>query len=121
MSDVKVGEKNCTVTKMAVKYNQESYAVVVCSIQPKCIFLQRVIEYMGHMFAGMEKLTQEILLTCIFYEKSKSLPSVLGTLSTMPVNKYGLFLKYLVTSANNKYHSLRRVISDLIGTVLVAS
>ena len=106
---------------MGVKYNQESYAVVVRAIQPECIFLQRVIEYMGHMFAGMEKLTQEILLTCIFYEKSKSLPSIVGTLSTMPVNKSGLFLQYLVTSANNKYHSLRRVISDLIGTVLVAS
>ena len=50
-------EKNiCKISEIAEKYPQESYAAVVCEIQPEWIFLQHVTKNTGYAFAGVEKL-----------------------------------------------------------------
>ena len=56
-------------------------------------------------------------MTCIFFGKWKTLPSILGTLSTLPVNKYGLGLHNPVTSAAEKYTSLLHANYNMIGAV----
>ena len=56
-------------------------------------------------------------LPCIFFEKSKYIPPIVGTLSAMPVNKYVLGLQDPVTSANKKHLSYLCAISELIGSI----
>ena len=56
-------------------------------------------------------------LPCLFFGKPKSLPPIVGTLSKTTAKKYVLGLQYPVTSANDKYLSLLRAISELIGAV----
>ena len=81
---------------MVVKYPQDSYAALVCAIQPEWMFLNCVKKYKGYVFAVVEKIIQEIFLPRLFFGKPKYLPSILGTLTTILVNKCGLDLKELV-------------------------
>ena len=66
---------------------------------------------------GAEKLLQETFLPCLLFGKSKSLPSIVGTLSTIQAKKDGLGLQDPVISENVKYLSLLRSRSELIGAV----
>ena len=68
----------------------------------------------GYPFAGVEKLIQETLLPCLFSGKYKSIPTIIGTLSKIPVKKSGLILKNPVMSDNEKCLSSRRACSELI-------
>ena len=81
------------------KYPQESYAVVVHSIQPEWKFLQRVKNNTGDALKGVEKMLQETFLSCLFFGKSKSLSPIIGTLSTIPFKRSGLGLLNPVTPA----------------------
>ena len=100
------------------KYPQESYAIVVCVIQFERTFFQFVTKDTGHSFSFVEKFLQETFLPRNFYVKSKSLTPIIVTFSTIPVKKFILGIKDLVTLANKKYVSLIRGRSDLIGDVL---
>ena len=111
----------CAITKMAGKYPKESYAAVVCAVQSEWIFFQSTPKDTGHVFAGVEKLLHKTFVPCIFFWKPKSLPPIVGTLSTILVKKSGLGLQYLVTPDNKKYLSLLRANSKLIGSVTGAS
>ena len=84
---------------MADKYPQESYSAVAHEIQSECIFLKRVTKDTGQAFTGMEKVLRETFLPHIFFGKSKTLPPIVGALSTFPVKKAGLGLQNPVTSA----------------------
>ena len=96
-------EKNIhEISEMAGKYPHDSYAALFCVIQLEWIFLQSMTKYMGRMFTGLENILRETFLPHLFFVKSKSLPHILGTLSTMLVNKSGLGLQDSVTSANDK-------------------
>ena len=50
----------------------------------------------GYLFAVLEKLIWDNFLSRLFLRKLKFLPSILGTLSTFLVIKYGLGLQNLV-------------------------
>ena len=71
----------------------------------------------GYAFVGVEKLLQETFLTCLFFGKLKSLPPIVGTLSTIPVKKFGLSLQDPVTPANQKYLRMLRGSSNMIGSI----
>ena len=71
----------------------------------------------GHAFKGLENFLREIFLPCLLFGISKSLPPIVGTLSTMRVNKSGLGLQDPVKLANKKYPSFLRAICNLIGSV----
>ena len=105
------------ITKMAGKYPQECCPSVVCTIQLEWIFFKRVTKDTGYMFAGVEKLLWVKMLPRLFFRKLKPLPPIVGTLSTIPVNKSDLGLQYLVTSANQKYLGLLCASIELIGAV----
>ena len=108
-------EKNiCAITERDGKYPQDSYAAVVRVIKLENIFLKRVTKDAGHALEGMEKFLQETFLPHLFLEKSKSLPPIVGTLSTMPVKKAVLCLQGTVTSSNERYLSFLHASSDLI-------
>ena len=83
----------------------------------KWIFLQRVKKENGYAFVGVEKLLWGTFLPCLFFGESKYLPPIVGTLSTMPVNKSNLGIQDLVTSSNDKYLSLICTSRDLIGSL----
>ena len=71
----------------------------------------------GTSVCGIGKALRETFLTRILSEKSKTLPPVVGTLSTFLVNKSGLDLQNLVTSSAEKYTSSLHAIYDLIDAV----
>ena len=97
-------ERNiCKIRKTVGGYLQESYAVVVCAIQPEGIFLQGVTKNMVDVFAGMEKLLRETFFTCLFFGKSKFLTPLIGNLIMMPIKKAILGFQNHVTSTNEKY------------------
>ena len=48
-------------------------------------------------------MIRETFLPRLFFEKTKTLSPIVGTLSTMNVNKYGLGILNAVTSAQGKY------------------
>ena len=56
-------------------------------------------------------------LTRIFFGRSKTLSSNIGTLNTMPVNKSGLCLLNPVTSMNEKYLCFQHTSTDFIQAV----
>ena len=99
---------------MAEKYPQESYTWVAHAIQSEWIFLQRMSKNTEDVFAGVDNLLWETFLPCIFFRKPKSLPPIAGILSMTPVNKSGLGLQNLVTSADEKYLSFQRASTELI-------
>ena len=68
----------------------------------------------GYTFAVVEKFLWETFLPFLFFGKSKPLPSIVETVSTIPVKKSSLGLQDLVTSANYKYLSLIRTNINLI-------
>ena len=72
---------------------------------------------MRYVFVGVEKLLQDTFLLCLLFGKPKSLSPIVGTLSMSVVNKSGIGLQDLVTSANKKYLSLLCVIRDIIRAV----
>ena len=93
-------EKNIiTISKTAGKYTQESYAVVVRAIQSEWICLQRFTWDTGYAFAAVEKMIRETFLPHLFFGKTKIFLTIIRSLSTMPVNKYGLGLMNPATSA----------------------
>ena len=111
-------EKNISKTrKPAGKYPQESYAKVVCSIQPEWIFLQRVTWDTGDTFAGVERIIWEIFLPCLFFGNTKTLYPVVGALSTMPFKKFGMGLLNPVTSSQEKYLSYHQGKAELFWDV----
>ena len=60
-------------------------------------------------------------MPCLLFRKSKYLPPIIGTLSTITVEKSSLGLQFPVTSENEKYPSSLHAISKLIGAVTGAS
>ena len=99
-------EKNINkISKTMGKCPQESYAAVVRAIQSECIFIKCVTWETGDLFVGVEKIIQENLLPFLFAVKTKTLSTVVGALSTMPVKKSGLGQLNPVTSAQEKYLS----------------
>ena len=87
------------IRKIAGKYPQESYDVVVHAIQSEWIFLQRVTWDTGGAFFGLENMIQETFLPRLFFVKTKFLSPIVGDLSTMPVKKSVLGILNPVTSA----------------------
>ena len=71
----------------------------------------------GYVFAVVEKLLRETFLPHLFFRKYKSLPPIVGTLSTILVNKFGLDLQKPVTSSDERYQSLQRARTELIRSV----
>ena len=65
----------------------------------------------------MGNFLQESSLPHIFFEKSKTLPPVVGTISTLTVKKASLGLQNPVTSAADKYTSSICASYNMIGTV----
>ena len=55
------------------------------------------------MFAGADKILWITFSPCLFFVKSKYLPSIVGTLSILPVKKDGLDLQNPVTLAKDKF------------------
>ena len=99
-------EKNiCEITKTAKKYPQESYDTLVYTIQLECIFSKRIKKYTWYAFAGVEKIIRETFLPFLLLGKSKYIPPIVVTLSTMAVKKSRLALQYSVPSPNKKYPS----------------
>ena len=68
----------------------------------------------GYAFVGVEKLLWGILFPCLFFRKSKYLPSIIVALNTIPVNKSGMFLQNLVTSIDEKFSILERASAEMI-------
>ena len=56
-----------TISKTAEKYPQESYTIVVRTIQSEWIFLQRVTKNTVCAFADVKKLHWGNFLPCIFF------------------------------------------------------
>ena len=65
----------------------------------------------------MEKLFGKTLLPLLSFRKSKYLPPIVGTLSTIMVKKSGIGIQDPVTSANNKCLSLIHASSELIDSI----
>ena len=74
----------------------------------------KVTKNTGDAFAGGDKLLWGTFLPRLFFIKSKSLTPHIGTLNMMPVKKSGLGLLNTITSADEKYLSLRLKSTDLI-------
>ena len=111
-------ERNiCTISKIADKYPQEIYAVVVCTIQSEWIFIKLVTSNIGDTFVVVEKMIWKTFLPHLFFKNTKSLSPIIGTLSTIIVSKYGLVLLDPVISANEKYLSLQWASVELIRDV----
>ena len=88
-----------TISETVGKYPQESYDAVVRAIQSECIFLQHVTWGTGESFVGVEKMIRETFFPCLFFGKTKTLPPVVGALSTVSVRKSRLGPLNPVTSA----------------------
>ena len=73
---------------------------------------------MGHAFTGLEKLLWETFLPRLFFCKSKYIPPIVGTLSTIPVKRSGLDLPKPVISANERFLSSQRASMELILAVM---
>ena len=64
-----------TITKMAGKYSQESYDVLVCTIKSEFIFLKCVTKYTRHVFAGVDKIILEKNFLVFFVWKIETSPT----------------------------------------------
>ena len=106
------------IIETAGKYPQENYGMVVRVIQLEWIILQRVTENTGYVFARVEKFLQETLLSHLFFVKSKSLLSMVVTLSTILDMKSGLGLQKPVPLANEKLLSSQRASTELIRAMM---
>ena len=69
---------------------------------------------MGYVFTGVKKLLWETFLPRLFIVKSKYLPPIVESLSTILDKKSGLGLQNMVTSANERILSLKRASTELI-------
>ena len=90
------------IRETARKYLQDCFAVMVRAIQLEYIFLQHVTKNTECAFTGAERLLQETFLTHLFLRKSQSLPAIVGNLSMILFNKYGMVLQNPVMSADEK-------------------
>ena len=63
-------------------------------------------------------MVQENFFPCLFFGNSKYISPIVGTLSTMPVNKSGMGILNPVTSANNKELSLKHASTEFIQAVM---
>ena len=72
--------------KTADNYPQEINVAVAHTVQLEWIFLQRVKKDAGQALTGLERFLQETFLPRIFFGESKTLPPLVGSLSTLPVN-----------------------------------
>ena len=61
--------KICTIRETTGEYPQESYAVMVHTIQLDWIFLQHATKNMGEAFAGVKKMLCENFLIHLFFGK----------------------------------------------------
>ena len=66
-----------------------------------------MIKYTGQAFLGVIKVLRENF-SSFFFERSITLPPVVGTLSDFTVNNYGLGLQNPMSSAVYKYTSFLR-------------
>ena len=69
----------------ADKYPPGSYALADHAVQSEWIFLQRVIKDTGQAFVELENFLRETFLPRLFFGISKTLPPVVGYISTFPV------------------------------------
>ena len=86
-------------------------------IQSEWIFLQRITWDTGDAFAGVDKMIREQILPPLFFGNTKTLSSVVGALSTIPVKKYGLGILNPVTSAQENYLSFTQGSKELVRAV----
>ena len=77
---------------MAEKYPQEIYAVVVCVIQLKWVFLKCVKKDTRQAFSGVGKVLWGTFLPHLLFGRLKTLPPIVVAPSIFPVNKSGLVL-----------------------------
>ena len=73
---------------------------------------------MGQVFVGLENISGK-LFALPFIWKIKTLPKIVGDLSTFPLKKSGLGLQNTVTLEKEKYNSLLRARCELVGAVMV--
>ena len=73
---------------------------MVRAIQLEWIFLKRVTWDTGDAFSGVDKMIWETFFPCIFLGKTKTLSTIVGALSMMPIKMAGLVLMNPVTSLN---------------------
>ena len=105
------------ISETVGKYPQESHVAVVRAIHSEWKCFQRMTKNTGYAFAGVEKLIIENFLPHLFFGKPKSLPPIVVNLSTMPAKKSVLGLQNPMTSANEKFLSLKCAIAELIRDV----
>ena len=89
-----------TISKIAVKYPQESYAAIAHEIQSEWILLQKVMEYTVFELAIVEIILHKTFLPQIFSRKTNPPPLTIGTLSMMPVKKSGIGFQNMMTLAH---------------------
>ena len=73
-------------------------------------------EHGGYVFASVEDALGTFLPR-LFFGKTKYLSPIVGSLSTMPVKKYGLLILNPVTTAKENYLSSQQVSAELIRAV----
>ena len=100
------------VSEMTGKYPQDSYSTVVCLIQSEWFYCA------GYALALVVNFLWETFLLRLFFIKSKSLPPIIGNLSTIPINRYGLSLQIPVTSVDEKFQSSQRASKELISVIM---
>ena len=83
-------------------------------IQSECIFLQHVTWDTGNAFKGVEKMIRKTFLPRIFFRNTKTLSSIIGTLSTMPIKVTGIGLLNQETSETEKCPSSQQGSAELI-------
>ena len=111
-------EKNIgMISKTAGKYLQESCVVVAYVIQSEWIFLKKITWVTGVAFAGVEKMIWGTFLPHLFFIYTKSLSTIVRTLSTVPVKKPGLGFLNPVTTTKEKYPSFQQGNAELIWAV----
>ena len=109
-----VGEKISTIRKTTGEYSQDNYDAVVHAIQSEWIFLQRITWDTGDAFEGVEKMIWENFLPRLFLGKTKTLSTIVGTISTMPIKVDGLSLLNPVTPVKENYLSYQKGRVELI-------
>ena len=90
---------------------------MVHAIQSEWIFIQRVTLEMGGRFAGVDKMIRETFLHRLFFGKKTFLSPIVGYLTLMPINKFGLGLLNLVTSAKESYLSSQQGKAELFWAI----
>ena len=77
-------------------------------------FLQRVTWDTGYAFERVDKTIWEFVLLHLFFQKTKTLSPIVGSLSTTPIKVAGIILLNPVTSEKKKYLIYHQGSAELI-------